>query len=234
MTANEAIAYWQPIFTSVGVDVSFIVDEIPKEPLPDLPTTHASTDIIEWNPRPHYDSYQTGARQLESTVVLDCMLNRPSSAAGPSVSMGMIFCDAAPARVPGLEDSFLHYDSFWDVGPHKLSPNAGDAFVATALLMLDELDIGEQGSRSKVLAKPFPNAADVRFPAMYLDNEFLECTHYDSDMAFSTLRRYRTSVPATLLTKLVETMFLALGTGAGAERDAFRLLKIFLSATSHR
>ncbi|VUC32321.1 unnamed protein product [Clonostachys rosea] len=212
MTREEAERFWRPIFEEAGIETYLLGigqsmdDRLPAE-LPQQPGVPGQPE--EWDPDPRLDNVSrkvSKKRALSEATCLDRMLDernqsskrhrrtewRSANVLGEDFEIPIV-----PASEPPKE--------FWQLLPPRRSSLAHsyvDAFVAAAVLSLNST----YGSESALLKKPFPNTSDWRFPAVYLEEEFLERTGKSHDGALKILTRLNKHVPPKLLETLASSI----------------------------
>ncbi|KAK5110980.1 hypothetical protein LTR85_000690 [Meristemomyces frigidus] len=226
MSTQEAALYWQNIFNQTGIDTSCVSGlQPPKRPDPSLPSVEDPAQPTEWNPDPNPAQFNMDSRELRS-VALDCMLN-PSNKSSATSGLSTAFKICTSRTV-----AWQHCE-FWDCRHEKpLTPGAKEALIAAALLFLNS----KRCPSHRLLAEPFPPRAQdsARFPALYLDGEFLDRKDSLRLPALDTLEALPDTAPPSLLYELARAMFEALKEqrNAGWEHHAFAVM--MLLATSDR
>jgi len=184
----EARRYWEDVFAEADISLSASMLDYPGRPSPKLPLLGShEEDRTEWNPDagPHPSNIQ---EQALDVLCLDCMT---TPASGKSIS------DAFVKPKPTIKP--LDFPDFWDLGRFGsvIPPEAEEAFIASALLLVDSLSQAD----SKILSASFPGN-DARLPAAYLDSEFV-----DQQRSFDNVpRRLLASTPPTLLEQLTAAL----------------------------
>ncbi|KZL63359.1 hypothetical protein CI238_10501 [Colletotrichum incanum] len=99
------------------------------------------------------------------------------------------------------------YGQFWDLSSLNwpISGKGTDAIIASLLLTLNTV----VGSDNSILKQPFPSEVDARYPALYLDQDFLETVDQDY-FGFNNLRINHVirSGPPELLAQVVKSVLL--------------------------
>lgn len=219
MNRLEAIHFWKDHFEAAQVDMSLIDLGLPEKARPKLPTAEDSSQRIEWNPEPGFVS-RLQERVLES-VLIDCFLRIGDS-----------------YRKKPLEEQSFHdttvetfvedQPSFWKE-QHKEEPAAREALMASALLFL----AAKKAPGLGLFTKPFPSPQSVRFPAMFLDDAFLQRNDFHKSLAIHYLTKQVMDVPPTLLHELTQAVIRPLiETGATVSRDyiPFELVKLLAAS----
>ncbi|KAI7220238.1 hypothetical protein KC333_g2494 [Hortaea werneckii] len=175
-SATQAILFWKEIFSQAGLETRFVT-----RPLPKLPASYDALRPQEWDPASTIGLDSTRKRGVESTILTF-----------------MLSMDCIPPTTKLNEDDELTNSvevprpSFWQyvqpIGrPH---PSGRESIVAAALLLTGN----SSGASSHLTTAPFPSARDVRFPAAYLDETFLEASN-DITAAIDCLKKNSGNVP---------------------------------------
>lgn len=223
LSAAEAFVFWQPIFTNAlekaevsGPWVYSYLDKLRDAELP-LPEDDSHGDRIEWNPDPEAALYEVKQRKLETTN-LDLMLDNRYTP----------YCDIKTKRIQ-IETRVMGTTAqpLWERYEKKRIPaRTIEALTVAAILHVNE----KRGGLRRLLATPFPPTGQARFPALLLDDEFLDRKSLENiDSAVAMLRRVGRSLPPTLLLQLVKSIFTALEAddkSSNLTHDAFTLLKL--------
>ncbi|KAL2882617.1 hypothetical protein SGCOL_001819 [Colletotrichum sp. CLE4] len=167
MTKIEALRLWKQRFKSAGVSLPpDIKAEFPRRTKPSLPKAEDPETPTEWNPDPsHTESEDLGGKKIP-VAILDEMISCADIGLGDdSAWMTSVWSDAE--NVPPMDGP-----DFWDANQFSrpLPGKSVDAYFASLLLALNTI----HGSDSSVLKHPFPSKVDARYPALYLDQDFLE------------------------------------------------------------
>lgn len=215
MSENEAFAYWKPHF--VKHNAAFVSkarrpwDQDYFQPLraPQLPEVD-SVQPVEWYPDPEGEPESIKSRVLHSTY-LDAMMAH-SSFSMAEKSNRTYTTPATPAR-PNIWRRILYA---------RVSPESQEALIAAAMLYL-----GEESQCPGILSAPFPTNESPRFPALYLDEEFMERSDIRNSSwnTLNLLQRLEDQVPAKLLRELTRKMLDA-ASGARVNGYGLRLLKM--------
>lgn len=171
MSESEATLYWKQVFCSIphmdrcilGPDLERLKLvptklELLKDVFPQLPEQD-DDGPTEWDPYPTTVPIVDQAKPTELTrTSLDCLLwsgHRTSKVPfSPFIEATSIVPTLA---VPGV----------WQLHTYRRSD---DAFAAAAIASINSAC----GSDHSLLRQPFPSTRNARFPAFYLDQEFLE------------------------------------------------------------
>ncbi|KAI6887147.1 hypothetical protein KC360_g2194 [Hortaea werneckii] len=175
-SATQAILFWKEIFSQASIETKFVTRPAPKLP--------ASVDALrpqEWDPASTAGLNSSKKPRMASTT-LTSMLSMDSiqPTARLSEDNELISCVEVPRP------------SFWQyVHPiRRPHPKGREAMIAAALLLIGSFG----GASSHLTTAPFPSATDVRFPAAYLDETFLE-TSSEMTAAIDCLKGYSGNVP---------------------------------------
>jgi len=155
----EARRYWEKVFTKADIPLPDSVLDYPERPLPKLPLLDSHEDRLEWNPDAGPHPSNVPERGLDA-LCLDCMTAKSSF-----TGVVDVFAEPKPSIEP------LAFPGFWDMERFGsvIPPDAEEAYIATALLLVDTLSQAD----SKVLSATFPQG-DTRFPAAYMDSDFVD------------------------------------------------------------
>ena len=173
MTREEAAEYWHIFLPHYMRDFKLLPDETPVH-WPLLPKSDDPLQYQEWNPldgRP-VDVVIRKARDLGLATYLDlCTFGMTSQQ--PSRPT---FSSRIKAPKPRLLEKKRYGGSIWG---YAVGPEAEEANALSALLYLD----AKYGSKEGLLSTPFPSTDDIRFPCVYLDEEFLSREELKVDAA---------------------------------------------------
>ncbi|KAM0694872.1 hypothetical protein Q7P36_005228 [Cladosporium allicinum] len=186
LSSLEARRYWEKVFAEADSEISASMLNYPERPSPELPPMDPQ-DRQEWNPDagPHPANIQ---EQALDVFCLDCM-----TAPAYGKSIFDTFVKPKPSIKP------LDFPDFWDLERFGslVPPEAEEAFIASALLLVDTLSQAD----SKILSTPFPDE-DARLPAAYLDSEFA-----DQQRSFDNIPlKLLANTPPTLLDQLTAAL----------------------------
>ena len=191
MTLEEAHRFWTPYFRASGVKADEIEADEPHNALanPTLPLPKDPSQPVEWNPDSVFKTLPayTEDRQLTQTY-LDVALQWDHD----------VF--ERTSTIPGLGTGDL-----WRLAGRKgqvFSAATADAFIAAAILYMNS----HEGADTSLMMQPFPSAEDARFPAVYLQEEFLERKKYEVRHSSDTLEKFREQVPVALLSRLASSL----------------------------
>ncbi|KAL6895080.1 hypothetical protein GGI43DRAFT_411830 [Trichoderma evansii] len=204
MSLEEAERFWWPVFSRINIELDEVgIDESANQrPEPSLPDEDEDMQPIEWNPDPEYDriSQPEKSKSIAPTYldILICQsknttpfdLNRTSY---PST------IETVKAVIPGKPRPCSFWESAYATG-RKLTGKAADAYIAAGILVLNM----ESGLDTSLLKTPFPNTNRARFPAVYLDQEFIERESYKGIIVM--LENLSSYVPTRLLVRLATSI----------------------------
>jgi hypothetical protein len=217
MEGPEAIRFWKPFvpsyLQSTLVDIQTSSRSVPWRPA--IPTSDEPSQIQDWNPlegRPL--DVKIEARELTEPTYIDfCTSGQQTRHTKPDVGA---FHDAPKPYIP------VEYHP----APSLWSPS--ESFTLAALLVLD----AKYGTTDRLLTEPFPSSSDVRFPCVFLDEEFLSSEEVKSSAAASYITNNLVSgyvdVPLPLVHKMTAGLVGKLDTqdsSQALEATALGLLK---------
>ncbi|KAI0125302.1 hypothetical protein BJ170DRAFT_686166 [Xylariales sp. AK1849] len=207
MSVGEAVPFWKSIFTDTDSDLGLDLERLNLAPgekgfLPHLPADDRVESPSEWDPYQNSGASQTTTRQLPETC-LDCMLQPGSSSWSPwSPRLKNI---TTPFTTKTSRTVVAEPSDIWSLHsyPVLLPPFAKDSLAAAAVVY-----INKYGSDNSLLLKPFPSQDDVRFPALYLDQDFLERTSKKTSVEepLEVLAHLSSNVPTQLLVQLASSL----------------------------
>lgn len=219
LSGDEALSFWRPIF---GTQLNALRDlrldlQIPKDngassealdslPEPEVPVSDDVTEPIEWNPDPHFKSFSRKVRRIEPTI-LDVMIHQNCNNYD---TLKSTFRRNFQSEIQARSTPY-----FWTRCLDSASPQAKEALIAAALLYISARNKQSPG----LLTTAFPSEDEKRFPAMYLDGDFLDREDIAIGSHWAVLEEWKDSVPATLLLHLLENE-------AGETMDTLRLLDL--------
>jgi hypothetical protein len=228
MTQDDAFRTWKarflralPLFEPPGADPDENAEDYPM-----LPTGFDPHENTEWNPALHQP--RTVESRSLSLTCLDCILAVPPDI---NVQVSAGFDVPTPHTQDFVPAGIWSLDRFGDMREVPFIIREG--LIASALLFLDS----KKGGPSRLLASPFPSEVDVRYPPLFLDQEFLLRPELDEHIAQGVLQSLISIVPPTLLAALVDTTLNVLSSMAAGnpeiaslERMAYRLLSLLLTS----
>lgn len=202
MSLTEAYRFWPPTFALLDVktkDLPTSYRQCPQRDLscPRMPRPDDPSDPIEWNPESVFASHPERIEERElSLTYLDIMLDDMKDEA----PCGEEF--RRKSSIPAVEYSL----DLWQFQKWKrrlLPADTIDVVLGAALLCVNSC----LGGRSSLLIAPFPSSMEARFPALYLEEEFLERASKTSHWAYAALHKFKRDIPITLLKRLASSMF---------------------------
>lgn len=226
MSESEALRFWKSIFERALPSVKLRVFSELKEKdsrgypiLPSTPDGRGMRERLEWNPN-EAKPPTVEARIIPATH-LDCMVMASSTVNHKNLIISKVYTPTV--QPPGI----------WSGG--KLSQIQRELnTVKDGTLVSDLLfQAFKMRAKTNVLASAFSSEQDMRYPPLFLDQEFLESTKYDEEVIRQVLFRLRCRVPPTLLQRLVKDALSAINDEKveGSERSvgehtAFLLLEL--------
>nr|POE90659.1 hypothetical protein CFP56_60272 [Quercus suber] len=222
MSTAEAFLFWRGVFiVTLGDEITGpwsypYLDKLPFPELP-LPDDVSAEEPVEWNPDPEATAYNIESRNLEPTV-LDEMLYYVYDPDDRITSH--------PCKII-VQVNGSAAEPLWERIPiPKTTTKTQEALIAAALLHMN----GKRCSSHRLLMRPFPSGKALRFPALFLDDEFLDRKNLeDTGSLITCLQALNEANPPTLLLQLVQAMFAELEANeenAKLAHDAFALLKL--------
>ncbi|KAH0428993.1 hypothetical protein CcaCcLH18_08746 [Colletotrichum camelliae] len=172
MTKSESLDYWSYTFSS-RANVKLPLDvqsEVPGRLEPVLPDVDDPDSPTEWNPYLQsdgtlWDKGPRNGREIPSTILTQ-MINH----GGPWFAPTMLD-DRAPWDDGVWLETPTHTWHFWPMkGDLPVSWATKDAYAVALLLYLNT----REGADSSILKSGFPSKDIVRFPAMFLDQDWLD------------------------------------------------------------
>ncbi|KAK6194287.1 hypothetical protein LQW54_011603 [Pestalotiopsis sp. IQ-011] len=196
MSKTEAVDFWEHFFNSLGFEG--VEDGLRRLGLtPDrkvapleLPEPDVDGMPVEWTPwLAGKMAIQTTSKTLDP-VCLDHML-----------------------RISDLHSSTIkeHFTTAWShtrptqprIEEWSLASASKEASIAAAIAYINT----QNGSDSSLTLKPFPTGADCRYPALYLDQEFLEAyKHDDARRPIDVLSSVGAHLPVSLVHRLAQSL----------------------------
>jgi hypothetical protein len=162
---------------------------------PTVPSISDPIMIEEWDPRPApVEPIQP--RTLDHTTYID--LSRDASVIESSVDAVKALKEYR-SQIPGPENE----DSIWSwsrIAIAQKNSRMREGQILSALLCLDASNL----SNNRLLASPFPSAEAVRYPSVYLDDQFLSLKDLTTESAFDALQAHAKYIPPSLLQQLAQ------------------------------
>ncbi|KAI0477865.1 hypothetical protein GGR56DRAFT_639114 [Xylariaceae sp. FL0804] len=200
VTLREAKWFWKHNFDAIpdvtlpdSADPDFSLKH-PSLPLSDTAPAPPSQLPVEWNPDPVDELIEEKAQKAQSEALRGTHLGFMLGTQGDMVGRG-------------TPEAHFSSKSLWGryVSPTKqLLPRAQDALTAAIISYLN----ARCGSDPSLLMQPFPSK-DPRFPALFLDQDFLERESARSssvDSALVALGHLSAAVPIQLLEALARSL----------------------------
>lgn len=212
MSDRHLRSFWTPVFRRAlpGIPLSGFLDTHSEE-YPVVPMNSDPVEFREWNP-----ATPPFAKKRRRTIVataLDCMLAAP-----PQVLWHHKDSFALPS--PSVEISCSPIWTFERLThTNNLAPEFREGLILSALL----IQAGGIEGGSNFLASPFPSANLCRFPALFLDGEFLQTMDQLSPPSLDVLFRFIEYVPPKLVLALAD---LALGMLSKTPLDSTKLIPL--------
>lgn len=215
MSSSEARRVWEPVFSRVGLKPD--IDNASGTRLPALPSEDPGQPS-EWDPVPFRAvKVLTKDRRIDKLTCIDCMREMQNSARGydddSPTSLENMFKTLSDVKIPGTPELQAFWHHHLDRG--MLKDATIDAYVAAAVLVWNS----KYGSDASLLMQPFPDKQNVRFPAIYLDQDFLEQQKGNVD---GTLQRFVSFAPPEILEKLATSMLQRIRTEKDENRRDYR------------
>ncbi|KAK6087804.1 hypothetical protein SCUP234_01443 [Seiridium cupressi] len=173
MSAAQAIDFWKAEIISACPFEHNLEDDLDrlnlapkrKSTLPQLPKSGDDGSPAEWDPWPTSKASRESPKHLHRTC-LDSMLGSISGYYGAPKTVNGPFYKRR-SQMPSQQLSH-----FWSIHKYEtdLSGPAKDALIAAGISYINT----KYGSDSSLFLKHFPSEDDVRYPALYLDEDFLE------------------------------------------------------------
>ncbi|PIA90816.1 hypothetical protein CB0940_11228 [Cercospora beticola] len=224
MSPEEAVSFWSPIFETAlsNLDLKGPWNEtpVPSGNL-ELPASNdGDGQPMEWNPDTEYRDFDVKFRRLPRTM-LDVMVNNPFSRHGLHEDIKSRLEDECEGHVPARRTTL-----FWDRHQdRRASPATKEALIAAVLLYIS----AKNQMTPTLLAAPYPSGFDPRYPALYLDGDFLMREELDTDSIWDLLKMLAARIPPTLLLRLTEGVLNAADqTQKRTAQDALQLLQLLV------
>ncbi|KAF7184921.1 hypothetical protein HII31_13733 [Pseudocercospora fuligena] len=215
----EAFLFWSPVFQDSlsALDLHGPwKEQLSQPPISALFRVEAGELQTEWNPDPKYPEHDVKSRKLERTR-LDDMLQKDSHYTNDIKSSPYRHDTHLPAYKPSL---------IWNRFNGKAMPVTMKETLIVAVMLYVA---GQHKPSASLLPRPYPSESAPRFPAVYLDGEFLDLNELRTESIWRILERLSSDVPHTLLRELIK------GIIAAADReeertpvDAFKLMMILV------
>ncbi|KAJ4359005.1 hypothetical protein N0V95_002540 [Ascochyta clinopodiicola] len=218
MSSEEAIRYWkQHVPSYLQSTLSKIMPVKEHVPWPAAPDFDDSSEAHEWNPlegRPA--NVKVKARDLGTATYIDlCTIGNHAKLTKPHIQSHY---ELPAPQIPAEEISVA---SIWGCHTTDTEQEAG---ALAALLFLD----AKYGSDGRMLTTPFPSHDDVRYPCLYLDEDFLSRDELRVPDAAVYLSRHIGLVPLLLVHDLATILVAKLGCKKNSrvmDETAFALIR---------
>ncbi|EME86466.1 uncharacterized protein MYCFIDRAFT_84598 [Pseudocercospora fijiensis CIRAD86] len=215
----EAFLFWSPIFRTSLLALELYgpwKERLSQPPISALFTIEPDALQTEWNPDPKYLEHEVKSRKLERTR-LDDMLQKTSHYID-DIKCGPCHYDAyIPAYKPTL---------IWNRFEGKAMPvTMKETLIVAVMLYI----AGQHKPSASLLPRPYPSDSAPRFPAVYLDGEFLDLNELHTKSIWRILERLSSDVPYKLLLELIRGIIAA--ADLQEERtpvDAFKLMMVLV------
>jgi hypothetical protein len=214
---EEVNRYWkQYVPQYLQTTLLGILPKSRRVPWPVVPTSDDASEPQEWNPlegRPTEVAIK--ARKLGDTTYIDLSTSE-------SRSYSSKFDLRAPFRQPSpqVPAEYVNIPPIWS----SSSSIDAEGGALAALLYLD----AKYGSKERLLASPFPSPEDVRYPCIYLDEEFLSRDDLQVSQAAWFLSQHIDAIPSTLICSIATRSLKAIDpkkTSHVLDRVVFPLLR---------
>ena len=222
MNNFEAVQFWKRVFRRADIQPPVSDEPMPRRPDPVLPEVDDPEEPTEWNPDPRPERWIYSFRELQSTC-LDYLLEPPSRG---FLEENSSFWPKQSSTVQVIQAAY------WDMYtyPKKIQSSSREALIAAAIMHINS----KKCAQRRVLVRPFPSVKDARYPALFLDEEFLDRKDISDDFGDVVLGRLLPDVPPSLLVRLCETMLANLqnddNTPPVLQKATFSLLKILIES----
>lgn len=222
MTPREAEMFWHHRAFRSAENLLNVTVDFSNVRYPEPVTPSADADgPFEWDPDPTYHHIsESKPHTLGTLTLLDCMLWSRHTYLADMVE---------------LWSESVSKSSFWDfcwqkndwdlmnpVIPRKISSEKAtsltDSLIAAAVLTIE----GVHGQGASVLKSPFPSPEDPRYPAVYLDQDFLERESENIWRVIGVLKSLRAHVPPELLAQLAGSVLTKLSDASEIARWGYR------------
>lgn len=197
MTPDEAHRTWKVIFQKAlpKFDIPSM-DHAQSNEYPEVPY---DCNNVEWNPAEAFRPPQAvESRRLEPHTYLDCSISISST----SYHENAFF--ERPLQTTGFQPKTFDIWSTMRLSKREWRiPAVREGLLISSLLYIDS----QTDDGSRLLSEPFPSRSTLRYPAIWLDMEFMELDGVGFTQAMSLFedQRFLSTVPSTLLLKLALT-----------------------------
>lgn len=219
MSDLETHLFWSRVFSNSLGDTHLDgpwKTQPAQPPPPHIPAVAEKDQPSEWSPETGVRDFEVPTRRRLEPTRIDAMLNAFRST---NETMSSENLANAYSEVPSHT-----LDSFWSrwQRPRAATPAVREALVAAAMLHISEAN----GLSPGVLSQPFPSGNNARFPALYLDGDFLEREDLKRNQhhVWTAMKQLRTVIPATLLLRLTKSLI----SKDQIPTHAFELLRVLI------
>ena len=218
MTPEEAEVFWHSCGFEAAEDhphVAVNLQSSSRYPAP-VPVSDNSDTLSEWDPDPTCNvSIESPPRHLGPLTTLDCMF-RPGEETLSEIGEHWTETVRVPSFWGSCWGNIAGSKAHCDPLGKNVATEFIDPLIAAAVLTIDSVE----GQGSVLLRKPFPSFENPRFPALYLDQDFLEREAEHGLEAIGALRGLRPHVPPELLAQLARSVLTKIETvkGVGKRR----------------
>lgn len=212
MSKDEADRFWRKQFSDAGCipnpldskDLERLgLVQVQRAELPQFPDDDDDSGPHEWHPCPSHEAMGKKSRSLKATC-LDTMLRFGSGYM--SYNYGVTANGPLSFETPVPAIPVQTMPDLWQLGrnPRHLSPLQRDALAAASVEYINTT----YGSDVSIFGQPFPHSEDARYPAFYLDQDFLERASknysYSNALLLATNRWY--CLPVQVMVRLAEAL----------------------------
>lgn len=207
MSSVEAFRYWRSrtLFDRVKFwpNETAVSPDQPEKPTfdPRIPQVEDPSEVVEWNPLPP-KMEPIKPRELKLTYI-DVSKSLEGQDSGRYTFADTRLREIRPS-VPGVPEDQLY--TCLSVS----TDNQLDAKIISRLLLLDS----KNTARNRILTSPFPSAEDVRYPRIYLDENYLSKEKGNAGWILADLKTSALFIPPPLLLRLTQDSLEAVGNPA--------------------
>lgn len=226
LSADEAVLFWEEIFKKSWAEIPMTRSiSVPMPPDPTVPNPDDPNEPTEWNPDPNPDQWKVSPSRELSVTCLDAMLQSNKS----DWNSDSVRVLRKPSPTTAAHPSFA---AIWEAPYSRsmgtIAPAVREGLVAIGLMLINSKCCPSK----RLFARPFPSPEDARFPALFLDEDFLDRDGITPDTGFAILEALGKELPLTPVAELCEAMLSNLGQGENPRRDfeqeTLRLLKLLV------
>ena len=194
MTLDEAYRTWRAIFQAALPQVTIpSIDPVQSNEYPRLPY---ESEGMEWNPAEGFQHPPfIEPRSMEPQTYLDCSISIPQV-----FYHGSNFYEPTNRTMGYVPRAFNIWSTTRLSKGQWTIPAVREGMIVSALLYIDS----QTDDGSRLLNKPFPSRSITRYPALWLDVEFMELDSVGIAQAMNLIKdkRFLSTAPPTLLLKL--------------------------------